>query len=138
MVGVGVFCCVFVVSCGCVSFVVVVRVGGVVIGLDPLPPNPSSPLDHPGLSKSETGGGRGKKKRKILGTSLFGARFFLCFWAPPFKAMTHTRSRNRLAKIGRAKTTMAQNGLTKIGLAKIGQMMAKTGLAKVGQKLQIS
>ena len=43
-VGVSVFYCVFVVSCGCLSFVVVVRgvfvvvvrVGGVVIGLDPL------------------------------------------------------------------------------------------------------
>ena len=40
---VGVCFSVFVVSCGCLSFVVVVRVGGVVIGLDHLAPDPSLP-----------------------------------------------------------------------------------------------
>ena len=65
--------------------------------------------------------GEGKKARNFGPPTL---------WGP---TMTHTRSKNRLAKIGlakiggRAKTTMA-----KIGLAKIGQIrMAKTGLAKV-------
>ena len=77
--------------------------------------------------KSETGGGRRKKKREILGlppfgappfgAPPFGARFFLGL-GPTLWAMTHTRSRN---------------GLAKIGLAQIGQIrMAKTGLAKVG------
>ena len=42
-----VFCCVFVVCCGCLSFVVVVRVGGVVIGLDHLAPDPPPPDPPP-------------------------------------------------------------------------------------------
>ena len=57
--------------------------------------------------------------------------------------MTHTRSRNGLAKIGLAKLGLAQIGvgqnsraktkMAKNGLAKIGQIKtAKTGLAKVG------
>ena len=43
---------------------------------------------------------------------------FYWVWAPPFGAMTHTKSRNGLA----------ENGLVRIGQIR----MAKTGLARVG------
>ena len=56
------------------------------------------------------------------------------FGAPRGSTMTHTSSKNRLAKIGFGQNCPGQNhDGQKNGLAKIGQIrMAKTGLAKVG------
>ena len=70
-------------------------------------------------TREDTNWWKTEKKREILGPPPFGARFF---WVlrPTLRAMTHTRSRNGLAKIGfgqngRGKTTMAQMVLAKVG-----------------------
>ena len=78
--------------------------------------------------KERNGGGRGKKKREILGLPPFGAP---PFGAPPFGAGLAEVGQLRLAKVG-------QIFLAKVGLAKVGIgqsrpiRMAKVGLAKVG------
>ena len=89
-------------------------------------------------------GGRGKKKREILGPHPSGPHPWWPHCGPTIQKLAKLDwpkldwpkldwPKLALAKIGRAKTTMAKNGLAKIGLAKIGQIrMAKTGLAKVG------
>ena len=88
--------------------------------------------------KSKTGGGRRKESAKFWAPHPSGPNFFWV-WAPHFGAMTHTRSRNGLAKNGLAKNWPKLAGpkprwpkmdWLKLVLAKIGQKDGQNGIGQ--------
>ena len=111
------------------------------------PPPKFHEKDQKRLKKDKNCGGRGKKKREILGPHRSGPHpsglhpsgpHFFWVWAPTLSGPTMTPKmlENGLpaAKIGR-KIGFGQNWRPKLALAKIGRAkttMAKNGLAKIG------